>query len=210
MSVQHKDIADGQRHEPKGASSAANKTVLTANGDGTTQFAAYSFTDLTNIPASLITNVLASSSVSTAQTPSGAGVSTQIEFGPAVPTTDVSLGSDGTLTFNKAATYVVQVFLNVGRDAGTTPSVMFLRHLLNDTPTGTPIPIRLETNPARVATNLTYIISAAATDTFKMQMVVDTTGDSAGGLRFDTPATSGWTSVPTARITVNKFTNLGG
>lgn len=36
--VQHKDLTDDQLHEPKGASTAAAGTVLTANGDGTTSW----------------------------------------------------------------------------------------------------------------------------------------------------------------------------
>lgn len=34
MSIQHKDIPDGKRHEPKGASTAAANTVYVANGSG--------------------------------------------------------------------------------------------------------------------------------------------------------------------------------
>lgn len=38
MAVQHANIADADRHEAKGASSASNNQVLTADGDGTTSF----------------------------------------------------------------------------------------------------------------------------------------------------------------------------
>lgn len=38
MSIQHRDIPDGQRHEVKGASSAAGGAVLVADGSGNTNF----------------------------------------------------------------------------------------------------------------------------------------------------------------------------
>lgn len=38
MAIQHRDIPDNERHEVKGASTAAPNTVLVANGDGSTSF----------------------------------------------------------------------------------------------------------------------------------------------------------------------------
>lgn len=36
--MEHTDIPDGKRHEPKGAGSAVANTYLKANGDGSTAF----------------------------------------------------------------------------------------------------------------------------------------------------------------------------
>lgn len=38
MAIEHKNIPEAERHEPKGASTATAGQVLTSNGDGTTQF----------------------------------------------------------------------------------------------------------------------------------------------------------------------------
>lgn len=54
MSIQHSAIADADRHEPKGASTASNRQVLTAKGDGTTEFANTSYNDLTDVPAAAL------------------------------------------------------------------------------------------------------------------------------------------------------------
>lgn len=50
MSTQHSAIADGDRHEVKGASSATANTVCTSNGDGTTKFAVYDYSNLSGKP----------------------------------------------------------------------------------------------------------------------------------------------------------------
>lgn len=46
MAVEHKDIVDAQRHEPKGASTAVNNTVYVANGAGSGTWRKIHSTDL--------------------------------------------------------------------------------------------------------------------------------------------------------------------
>lgn len=48
--VQHNTIADADRHEAKGADSAASGTFLRANGDGTTTFAAVPYSGVSGTP----------------------------------------------------------------------------------------------------------------------------------------------------------------
>lgn len=47
MAIEHVDIADGERHEPKGISTAVAKSVYIANGSGTGTWA--KITDPTNL-----------------------------------------------------------------------------------------------------------------------------------------------------------------
>lgn len=48
--AEHSEIADAERHEPKGASTAQDNTVLKSNGDGTTTFEAVAYSELTGAP----------------------------------------------------------------------------------------------------------------------------------------------------------------
>lgn len=48
--VQHSTIADADRHEAKGASSASSGTYCRANGDGTTTFQAIPYSEVTGTP----------------------------------------------------------------------------------------------------------------------------------------------------------------
>lgn len=49
--IQHASIADADRHEPKGASTASANDVLTANGDGTTSFKSVNYGNVSGTPA---------------------------------------------------------------------------------------------------------------------------------------------------------------
>lgn len=51
--ILHASIADADRHEAKGASTAAANSYLKANGDGTTSFTPLTFTSLSNPPTTL-------------------------------------------------------------------------------------------------------------------------------------------------------------
>lgn len=209
MTVQHKDIVDAQRHEPKGATTASVNQVLTSNGDGTTKFAQVSFANLADIPASLFSaDGLSGASTSTTQDPSTPGTPIFIDFGPASATTDISLASDGTVTFNTPGTYLIQAQLNFGRDAGSSASLLYYRAVKNGSAADTPSLVKLETTTARLAVNKTLLMTVAAGDTFQMQIVNDASGDSHGGLRQSLPTATGWSLVPSASIVVGKFTNL--
>lgn len=50
MAIEHQNIADANRHEPKGASTATTDTVLHSDGDGTTTWKFVSYDDLTDKP----------------------------------------------------------------------------------------------------------------------------------------------------------------
>lgn len=50
MAVQHLNIVDSQRHEPKGASTAGNNTVMHSDGDGTTTFKFVDYSNVENTP----------------------------------------------------------------------------------------------------------------------------------------------------------------
>lgn len=209
MSIQHSAIADADRHEPKGASTASNRQVLLSKGDGTTKFDNVAFTDLTGRPTTILTAAaLTSASTSASQNPSAVNTNTDIVFGSGGSTADVSVSAAGLITFTTGGPYLVQVDLNFGRDAGSSASILYVRAFKNGVAYGSPIEIRLQETVSRKLMNLTLPISATAADTLKFQMVTDSAGDAGGGLRQDTPNAAGWSVVPCAKLTVSKFTNL--
>jgi hypothetical protein len=209
MSVQHSEIADADRHEPKGASTATAKTVLMSNGDGTTKFDSVSFTDLTDIPSTVLSAaILTGASSSASQNPSAADTNMDIAFGSGGTVTDASLNSSGVITFVTGGTFLVQADLNVGRDTGSTASILYVRALKNSSAFGSPVEVRLNEDVERKKVSLCLVVAAAANDTMKFQLVTDSDGDSGGGLRQDTPSASGWSVVPCAKLTVSKFAEL--
>lgn len=52
--AEHSKIADAERHEPKGASTATSNHVLKSNGDGTTTFGAVDYSELTGSPVAAV------------------------------------------------------------------------------------------------------------------------------------------------------------
>ena len=50
MTIEHINIADNQRHEPRGASTASTNSVIHSNGDGTTVFKSVDYNNLINTP----------------------------------------------------------------------------------------------------------------------------------------------------------------
>lgn len=50
MAIEHVNISDSERHEPKGASTATTDTVLHSDGDGTTTWKFVSYNDLSDKP----------------------------------------------------------------------------------------------------------------------------------------------------------------
>ena len=209
MSIQHSAIADADRHEPKGASTASARQVLLSNGDGTTKFDSVAFADLSGRPSTPFSVALISSASSgTTQNPTASNTATDVVFGSAVTLADVSLSAAGQITFNTGGSYLVQADLNFGRDAGTTASILYVRAVKNGIAYGNPIAVRLNETVSRRTVSLNLVIAATAADTFKFQFESDSAGDGGGGLRQDAPGAAGWTVVPCAKLTVSKFTPL--
>lgn len=48
--AEHSDLPDAERHEPKGASTAVNNSVLKSNGDTTTSFGFVNYSEILNRP----------------------------------------------------------------------------------------------------------------------------------------------------------------
>lgn len=204
--IQHKDIADPDRHEPRGASTATSGTIPISNGDGTTTFRKVNFADMGTAPvANGYRQVLSGSSTAASQVPSATNVALQLEFGAAQSTANASLASNGTLTFNTAGDYIVEYNLNVGTTA--TNALVFVRWLYNTAQTFPSRFARLLQN-STVSYSDAVFIQANAGDVLAIQIDSDAAGAGLGGVYNTAPAASGWTTSPSAFIRVLKLASL--
>lgn len=204
--MEHKLIVDADRHEPKGASTAAINQVMKANGDGTTYFGFVNRSELagTIIKAGYSKLLYAESSASS-QDPTATNTPLQIEFGAAQSSDDVSLSSTGVLTFITAGQYLLELSYRYGRTAATGSAILFARALLNSSQLVASSCAVLVDSAQIVPVTNTIIIDVDASDTFKMQLIRDSSGLNNGGLKQTTPSLSGWNSSPSANMTVYKY-----
>jgi len=207
--IEHKLIADADRHEPKGASTATVNQVLKFNGDGTSTPGFISYNDLTNKP--IVTGyqqILYASSTASNQQPGATNTPLQIEFGPAQSLTDVTLSSTGLITFLTAGQYGLELFLRFGRTTAAGSVVMFNRVLKNGVQLFNSNSITLVDSAQTIPFSATLMVSVAANDTFAFQIMRDSAGLNNGGLFQTTPSAAGWNLSPTASIAINKFKGI--
>lgn len=205
--VEHVNIADADRHEAKGASTAVQNTVLRSNGNGTTYWGFVPWTEVINKPTNIgYTSALYGASASSSQSPTNLSTPLQIEFGSAQgnASSDVSLASNGTMTFNTPGQYLVEVILRMGRTGTTGTAVLFARAKLNGTPVNNSLSVTLNTVQTQPVTAV-LAINATAGMTFSVELIRDNSGTNDGGLFATTPSTSGWNISPSASILVSKF-----
>lgn len=204
--VEHVSIADEDRHEAKGASTAANNQVLHANGDGTTSFKFVDYANLVNIPIPRgYSQILTSASTAVSQLPSALDTPLKIEFGSGGATVDVTLDSAGKLTFNTDGDYQVTLFLRFGRTAGAGTSVLFNRFLVNGVQGLNSNSLKLPDGDTVVPFSTTLNFSATAGDFLELEIARDSAGINNGGLYRNVPTTLPWNISPTATMVVTKF-----
>lgn len=208
--VEHVSIVDSDRHEPKHASTALNGQVLKSIGLGQTAFAYPTYTELLAKPTSVgYKQVLTGASTAASQLPVGLDTPLQVEFGPGIATTDVTLSNLGLITFNTTGQYIISLFMRFGRTAGGGASILFTRFLVNGVQ-------GLNSNAATLldsqvvlpfAADLYFNITVPGT-TWNLQIMRDSGGANTGGLYQTLPTPAGWNPSPSATIVVNKFTGL--
>lgn len=203
---EHVNILDSQRHEAKHASTASLNQVLHAKGDGTTEFKFLDYSTLVNVPVPKgYVSVLTSASTAASQQPSAVDTPLQVEFGPGEVTTDVTLASDGKLTFNQPGDYFVTVFLRYGRTTSTGQAILFNRFLVNGVQLLNSNVVKLPDQDIVVPFSATLAYTAEAGDIVTMQIMRDSAGVNNGGLFRITPTLAGWAQAPSATVVVSKF-----
>ena len=207
--IQHKDIADADRHEPKGASTATAGSMPISNGDTTTTFRKVNFADMGTKPvANGYLPVLTSSSTAASQQPSGTNVALQVEFGPLQNQTDASLSAAGALTFNTAGYYQVTAFFRFGRTSGAGTAIMFNRVKLNGSQFLNSNSISVADSADIIPFSATLNFKVNAGDVLTYEIMRDSAGINNGGLFQTIPSAGGWNNSPSATIIVSKLQAL--
>lgn len=204
--VEHVAIQDADRHEVKHASTAVNRQVLTSKGDGTTEFAFVDFANIVNPPVPVgYQQILSGFSVAASQQPTALDTALQVEFGGGTVTTDATLASNGTLTFNTAGDYNVTLFLRFGRTSGAGTAVLLNRFLINDAQGLNSNALKLNDADIIIPFSTSLIITATAGMTFKLQIARDSAGINNGGIFRVVPTVLPWNNAPSSTIVVSKF-----
>ncbi|MND20266.1 hypothetical protein D3C87_989700 [compost metagenome] len=207
--VEHVNIIDSDRHEPKHASTALANQALVSNGNGTTSFKFYSYDDLINKPTFVgYQQVLSGFSTAASQSPAALDTPLQIEFGAGSATPSATLASNGTLTFNIAGDYIITLFLRFGRTAGAGTSITLNRFLINGVQGLNSNAVKLPDQDSVIPFSTSLNVSATAGMTFQLQIMRDSAGNNNGGLFRILPTVAGWNLCPSATIVVSKFVGV--
>lgn len=196
MAIEHINIPDAQRHEPKGASTAADGQVIVSNGDGTT-----SWVNPYTLVTSNTTVVLESGSTND-QTPSAVDTPIQVEFGTSTSNSYVSLSGTGTITINTTGYYVLTFNFINGRTAGAGEAILLTRLLLNDNPSGFVSAVSLDDADIKVPYQANTEGYFSAGTTLKIQFQRDGGGINNGGLYALSPNDVTWDDVYSAFVRI--------
>jgi len=185
--IQHSAIPDAQRHEPKGMTAAQAGEALFCDVTGTsTIFRPIVFADIADTPTFTLTLVEEINSDSTVdQTVTAADTPTQVSFGGAIASSNVSLAADGSLTFLTDGTYLITADVCVGK-TGSSAGRMFLLEEVDGTALSAPTVARVSGSSVEMAVTLHSVVEATAGQVYKLWMMGD-----AGSLGLLSTATPG-------------------
>ena len=206
MTIEHRNIPDSGRHEPKGASTATIGQANISNGDGTTTFKFVDYTTILNKPSYPgFTQVLTGASSAASQLPTTTNTALLVEFGTAQSNSDASITSTGVITFLTPGQYLITRTLRYGRTALAGTAQIFTRHLINGAQSGPSSCISMDNNLDVTPHTVTILITATAGMTMSTEIIRDSSGVNVGGLYSAVPVASGWSSAPSAAVTVYKY-----
>jgi len=203
--IEHKDIVDAQRHEPKGAGSAIINHVLTSNGDGTTEFKdPNGLVDVGNLT---FDTQLTGFSTASSQQPASQDSPIKVEFGAAQGTVSspVQLDVAGKLTFNEAGAYRVRAIFQYGRTGSTSQADLFARAIVNGAQIGNSVGAAVDTAGILISSSIESWVVLPAGAELEYELVRDSSGTNAGGLFSATPTVAGWNFAPSASITIDRI-----
>lgn len=204
--VEHVVIEDAQRHEVKHASTAVLNQALLSNGNGTTRFSYVSYNDLVNKPDLVgYRQILSGFSSASSQAPSAVDTPLQIEFGAGSITTDATLASNGTLTFNTSGDYIVTLFLRFGRTSGAGTAILLNRFLVNGVQGLNSNALKIPDQDTIIPFSTSLALTVVAGTTFQLQIMRDSAGINNGGVFRVLPTVASWNLAPSATIVVSKY-----
>ena len=140
------------------------------------------------------------------QQPSGTDTPLQISFGAAQDNATIDLNADGTITFLKDGLYNIVLDAEYGRTGASGDSELRFRALVNNSPQSPVVSARIDSANTRVPLFFTLLTNFVVNDTFKIQILRDSSGNDSGGL-FTAASTPGdWEDSPSARISIDTIT----
>lgn len=181
MTVLHSDLVGADNHEVKGADTATAGQVLSADGAGNSAFVAPS--TLNNV---ILSAVARGKKVSSAA-PSLEDTPLDLTFGVQTSSAEVTVGSDGTLTFVNSGVYFISSDLMFGRSASTTTAKILFRALINGVQFGNTVYCSLNSSDLVVPYSRSFIRAFTAGDVLKFQLIRESTGENDGSIIALTP-----------------------
>lgn len=149
-------------------------------------------------------------SVAASQQPTGLGIANAInvEFGPAIVGTAVSLDVNGQLTFHTAGLYRIKVVFQFGRTGSSGTSEILFRFLINGVQLGRSVGAKLGNADALNYIDIDNWFNVPAGTTLDTQIMRDNSGHNSGGLFQTVPTDEGvntWNEVPCSVIRVERW-----
>ena len=153
----------------------------------------------------LISRNLVLSAFSTAanQQPTGLDTPLQIEFGAAQDPENgpISLDANGNFTVKRTGRFVVESQLQIGRTGAAQVSFIFVRFTVDGNQAGPTLFTKLENAEVSESFQLGFTRAYATGEVLRVEIYRDSSGNNSGGL-FQQTSTLGWTTVPTAAVTI--------
>lgn len=202
MSVEHKDIADPNIHEPRGASQAPNGYVLVANGQGGTSWVPA--TAAVDVASFVVSRQLEGFSYVDQTTTTGDSP-VQVSFGPEQNdiTNNVMISSAGVVTFNKGGFYRASIVLEYENpDNNTTNTIFHFRPLTNGTQQGNTLTSIIVPGHKGQHQQESWF-NFAEGSTLSYEFMLDSAGATEGGLISSQPTLAGWEPSASAVIMID-------
>jgi hypothetical protein len=158
--------------------------------------------------------VLAATSVSVSQEPTGTDSPMQINYGPAVGTGSdpVELAADGTITFHDADSYAVALYYQFGRMGASGTSELIFRSMIDIgglgsyVQAGDSVSTTLSNANDRQVIQLFLPLAIPVADTkLKQELIRDSNGNDSGGLFNYNPTLAGVLDAPSASLFIFRY-----
>lgn len=233
MAIEHRLIAAGEIHEPKGVSSASSGEAYIADGSGSgnwqlPQIEGQGDAAQGEVPVAdgtggtawvspIVGNrVVMSAQDEGSQVPTGLDAPLQVTFGPAQNNNGISLASDGSITFTETGNYLLTATLRFSRTTTGGEADLITRYLVNGVQAGPLQSARLDDSDFTFPFTVTVLLNPTAGDVITVEFARDSAdgGANNGSLEpYEVSATLqglGWSSpAPSASFTIYQLA-VGG
>ena len=143
------------------------------------------------------------------QDPPGLGITTQVTLGDVQSTPFFSVDALGNVTCLATDEYTLRSRVGLGREGVVGESQLYLRFLINGTPTAYSVVAILDNLRIEIPATFEGAFSLTAGDVLTFEMIRDTDGDNSGGLRAGIPDVVGWNPSPSVLLTITRFVTVG-